>query len=610
MEHNVESAGHALKDNRNKVFRTMSTVSIKTKWIRLSAPALAAALTFTVFLPALHNGFVNWDDFENLRDNYFYRGLGWTQLKWMFTTFHMGPYQPLTWMSFGLDYLIWGMSPFGYHLTSVVLHSLNALLSCLIFRRLLAAAVRPETAPSAEIELAAAAVFAALFFAVHPLRVESVAWATERRDVLSGFFYLLTVLLYLIPRSAGDEDAGFWRRHALPAAACLLALLSKGMAVSLPVVLILLDIYPLGRLPADPRKWFSRATRPVWLEKTPYLLLAAVFGAAGYIGQAMVGGGIADPEPGAVGRAVLAAAFYIRKTLFPFHLSPLYKVPGGSELNRLLWLSGAALSAITAGVVLMRRRWPAGAAVWFYYLAVLAPVLGVLQFGHQMVGDRYSYLPCLGFAALFGAGLLVCLRTRRWFVKPACSVIACLIITALAALTWRQEKVWRDSWSLWSHTAALQPELGLARVVLGGELAARGDLAGAADYFKEAIRISPGTPTAHYCLGNILLSQGKAAEAAAEYREELRRYPDYAAAHNNLANALAGEEAIRHYREALRLNPDFAEAHYNLGGALIKRGDYAEAAREYTEVLRINPNFEQARYKLKDLLRRKDAGIH
>ena len=231
-------------------------------------PVLTALVTFAAFLPTLNNQFVDWDDHHNLLDNPHYRGLGWTQIRWMWTTFHMGHWLPLTWMSFGLDYLVWGLEPLGYHLTSLVLHATSAAVFYLVARRILGLAL-PDPNDRGQAGLDLSAGFAALLFALHPLRAESVAWATERRDVLLGLFYLLTILAYLRACERGERGRG-WYWGAVGLFAC--ALLSKSMAVSLPAVLLILDVYPLRRL-GGRMGWWSEPARRVYLEKIPFVLL-------------------------------------------------------------------------------------------------------------------------------------------------------------------------------------------------------------------------------------------------------------------------------------------------------------------------------------------------
>jgi len=251
------------------------------RWTSRLVSVLIAVVTFAAFLPTLQNQFVAWDDGKNLLNNYHYRGLGWTQLRWMWTT-HRGHYIPLTWMTFGLDYLLWGMNPVGYHLTNLLLHVANAVVFFFVVRRLL---TRALSSPSERgYALAVSAGVAALVFAIHPLRVESVAWATERRDVLSGLLYLLTILVYLRASERGERGRGwYWGAVAV----FVLALLSKSMVVNLPVVLLILDVYPLRRL-GGALGWWREPARRVYVEQIQRRSLAGSTERAGQAGGVSV----------------------------------------------------------------------------------------------------------------------------------------------------------------------------------------------------------------------------------------------------------------------------------------------------------------------------------
>src|SRR5712692_7544996 len=252
--------------------------ALPQRWGSWLVPVLIALVTFAVFLPALQNQFVDWDDAANFLDNPHYRGLGWTHLRWMWTT-HLGHWIPLTWMTLGLDYLLWGMNPLGYHLTNLLLHAANAVVFFFVVRRILTRAL-PSPSERGH-ALAVSAGFAALVFAIHPLRVESVAWVTERRDVLSGLFYVLTIVMYLRACERGTRGRGwYW----LSVAVFVCALLSKSMVVNLPVVLLILDVYPLRRLGGD-IGWSSEAARRVYAEKIPFVLLAAAASAIAVMAQ-------------------------------------------------------------------------------------------------------------------------------------------------------------------------------------------------------------------------------------------------------------------------------------------------------------------------------------
>src|SRR5438876_3730810 len=273
-------------------------------------PLVIAFSTFAAFLPARQNQFVNWDDAENFLDNPHYRGLGWSQLHWMWTT-HQGHYIPLTWMTLGLDYLLWGMNPVGYHLTNLLLHAANAVVFFVVVRRLL---TRALSSPSERgYALAVSAGVAALVFAIHPLRVESVAWVTERRDVLSGLFSLLTILVYLRACERGPRGR---RLYWLSVTLFGCALLSKSMAVSLPVVLLILEVYPLRRLGGS-LGWSSASTRRVYVEKIPFVLLAAAASAITLMAQLSNSAIVSVAHLSALDRLAVSAyglGFYLWKT--------------------------------------------------------------------------------------------------------------------------------------------------------------------------------------------------------------------------------------------------------------------------------------------------------
>ncbi|HNW43734.1 MAG TPA: tetratricopeptide repeat protein [Elusimicrobiales bacterium] len=565
-------------------------------------PLLAAAVTFLVFLPSLKNGFVNWDDLQNIVENQNYRGLGWRQLKWMFTTFHLGPYQPLSWLTYGADYLAWGMDPFGYHLTNVVLHSANAALFCVLCLKLYLLSCPPADRES-RTEHYLAAGCAALFFALHPLRVESVAWVTERRDVLSGFFYLLTLLWYIPPRAAGGERAGAWRRHLLPLATFLCALLSKGIAITLPAALILLDIFALKRLSPDIRRWFSAQARPVWPEKIPYFILAAVFGAAGYIGQAGSGAVASYQTFGFSARAAqvfFSAGLYLAKTILPLGLVPEYKLAGGLAGWQPA-LGAGALAALTAAAVALGRRSPAFLGAWLFYLITLSPVSGIVKLGSQSAADRYTYLPCLGFALLAGGALLAARRAGQRAGKTG-ALLACLALAGLGGLAWRQQGYWRDSETLWRHALEVNPDLAFAHYNLGVFQAAQGRLDEAADHYRAAVRSNPVFAQGYYSLGRIMAAQGKPGAAQEHYRAALKLDPYYALAHYNLGLVLDAQqrrgEAAEHYRAALAGNPGLEDAHYRLAGILARQGDGDQAAEHYLSALKLNPDRAETHYNL------------
>src|SRR3989454_5694637 len=334
--------------------------ALTQRWRRWLVPMLIALATFAAFLPTLQNEFVGWDDVTNFLENPDYRGLAWTQLRWMWTT-HLGHYIPLTWMTLGLDYLLWGLNPVGYHLTSLLLHTANAVVFFFVVRRLL---TRALPSPSEHgYALAVSSGFAALVFAIHPLRVESVAWVTERRDVLSGLFYLLTILLYLRACERGARSRGW---YGLSVAAFVLALLSKSMVVNLPVVLLILDVYPLRRL-GGAVGWWSEPVRRVYVEKIPFVLLAAAASGIALLAQLSHDTMVSVVQLSGLGRlavSVYGLSFYLWKTVAPVNLSPLYELPPTvNPWAPPFLVSYGVVLGITAIVLALRRRLPGLPAV-------------------------------------------------------------------------------------------------------------------------------------------------------------------------------------------------------------------------------------------------------
>jgi protein O-mannosyl-transferase len=545
---------------------------------RFVFPVAVALLTLLAFYPALKNDFVNWDDPTNFLRNNDYRGLGLAQLKWMWTSHLIGRYIPVTWMTLGLDYTIWKMNPFGYHLTGILFHTANAVLFYFIALALYRIATSAK-AEAPEHRVFLAALIAALLFALHPLRAESVAWVTERRDVVSGLFYLLAILAYLRGFDGPDRRIR-GRCYWLSLASFALALLSKEIAVTLPVVLLLLDIYPLRRLGGGRERWAGKAARAVWLEKLPFLALTiadttlALVIAHGESSYASLAGASWWSRTAA---AVYSLAFYLWKTVVPLHLVPFYPLtphkvdPWAAPLE----LSALVALSLTIAALFLWRRFPALLMVWLAYAVTLVPVLGFLDNGPQITADRYSYLSCLGWALLAGAAMLFWKKDQRpWLIPAAAGVV----ILALAGLTWRQVLIWRDSETLWTYALATEPSF-LAYINMGELLTEHGDYLWAVDHFQQAIQLKPDFPPAHLSLGSAFLRLKRGGEAAGEFQIALRMTQAPEFAENGLACALALQgkldEAIPHFNEALRLQPQYTDARRNLNQVLERKKQLA-----------------------------------
>ena len=528
---------------------------------------------FAAFLPALQNGFVLWDDDMNLVENLDYRGLSTAHLRWMFTTFHGGQYQPLTWLSFGLDYVLWEMNPAGYHLTSLLLHAANAVLAYRLIRVLLR-----RTLPDRE--ALAAALAGALFFAIHPLRVESVAWATARRDVLSGFFYLVTLLAYVRMVDEKERGGPWWPWLGASLGCFVLSLLAKTWGVTLPLVLLAMDVYPLRRFAAT-----SRSSRGgVLAEKAVFGLIAA--------------GGIAVTlrmlheftdvkglaEHGLVARAAQAAYglwFYVSKTLVPLGLSPLYMIEPTLDPTRPRYVvCGLAVLAAGGALIALGRRWPWALAAVACYAIIVGPMLGFMQTGPQIAADRYTYLACLPWAFLLAAGL------RR---RPLLLPVAAVGLVLLGVLTWRQTRIWKDTQSLWNHALRVDPENYFAHLNLGWERQVHGDFDGAYSHYGEALRINPKFTFAYNNRGSLLQTRGQYEAAMADFAAAIEANPLYESPYLNRGTLRLArgdlDGAIADLSEAIRLVPSDGRPYNNRGLARREKNDVAGAAADFHEAL-------------------------
>ncbi|MBI2200002.1 MAG: hypothetical protein HYU42_15615 [Candidatus Rokubacteria bacterium] len=559
---------------------------------------LVALVTVVAFLPGIFGEFVGWDDDRNYLDLTPWRGLGLRQLAWMFTAFHMGHYHPLTWVTLGADYVIWGLNPFGFHLTSLLLHGAAAVTFLHIARRLLGAALPAGPGGPA---LRVGAVAAALLFAVHPLRVESVVWLSERRDVLSGLFYLLTVLAYLKAVSARSEGSApsAWRWYGASIVIFVAALLSKGLVVSLPAVLMILDVYPLRRL-GGAAGWMTPAARRIWAEKIPFVLLGLAGTVVAFLARAPLQSAVGLKDFGIAERAALSLygyAFYLRKMLLPYGLSPLYEMDRGFDLfgAPVRW-SAAAVLLLAAVVMIMRRRWPALAAVAAAYAITLLPVIGVVQSGPQITADRYTYLACLGWALLAGAAVAWC--AERWMSGAPRRVLwggslaaATLAVVVLVGVTARQSLIWFDSLSLWTHAVALDPSSARARTGLAAAYFAAGKREEAQRQIEQAVRLSSQMPEALMGLAAMLSLSGQAEEALSYARGAVSRRPHDSNLHHLLGELLrvAGkrEEAVAEFSEAMRLAPDWSVTRFVMARTLAELGRTQEALATLAEADRL-----------------------
>jgi tetratricopeptide (TPR) repeat protein len=569
-------------------------------------PVAIALLVLVAFIPALENGFVDWDDSTLITTNDAYRGLGWAQVSWMFSNVLLGHYVPITWLTLGFDYVVWGMDSKGYHLTSLLLHAANAALFYLVALRLLGAATTRW--PTSALRLAAVA--SALFFGLHPLRAESVAWVTERRDVLSGVFFFATVLLYLEGHRA-ERARRCWWWHALACVTYLLAILSKSMVMTLPAVLVVLDVYPLRRISLDGPAWWRRIPASFWREKLAYLALGALAAILGAYGQA-ANGFLTSLErlpwterPALV---VYSLWFYVSKTFVPRGLAALYELP--ERIDPLAWaVLGPALAVVvlTVAVVLLRRRWPALLAVWIAYVIMVLPVSGALHAGYQLAHDRYSYLSCLGWALLVGAAVaLFSEACRRDMVSAivaragAASIVIAFL--GLAALGWQQVQAWRDTETLWYSALDAQRDCAICETNLGAHLFKQRLFTAARPHYERAVALRPNNTKYRQNLGTVLAELGDARGAMIQFQHVVRDRPGDVPALLNLGVALMRQgraaDGLGYLRRSAWLAPKDYLVLSNFGLALTETGNATAALPVLERAIAVKPAGVEARHAL------------
>jgi tetratricopeptide (TPR) repeat protein len=571
-------------------------------------------MTVMIYTPALKNGFVNWDDNLYVYKNNHIHSLRPSALSWMFSAFHAENWHPLTWMSHAADYVVWGLNPFGHHLTSIILHGLNASLVFLVVLQLMLMAnkIHPTTlsspwSASSSIRPLIVAMITAVLFGCHPLHVESVAWVSERKDVLCAFFFLLTVIAYLFFVAAtGNQNRRRWYAASVILFVC--ALMSKPMAVTLPLTLLLLDVYPLRRLTPDAD---TQTIKPRPLrEKIPFLILSCVAGIITISAQ-HAGGAIQNLERLPLSMRLINALhspwFYVQKMFWPARLVPFYPFPQQMHMYDLRYAVPGILVMLVTGWGLWRLKRGAGllCAAWLFYLITLLPVLGILQVGMQAAADRYSYLPSISIFLLAGAGFFELLA--RGYQSRSRMIIGGLIgagvIASLCYVTVQQIAIWRNSEMLWSHVIRHFPgRVAIAHSNLGLAYDGNGMYDRAVAEYEKALAINPNLAEGHNNLGFAYYGKGMFDEAIAEFEKAVAINPDFAEAHNNLGfgyyQQAMYDKAIAQFDKAIAIIPDYAKARYNRGQAYQAKGMYEEAIAEYERAIAINPDFAEAYHNL------------
>jgi protein O-mannosyl-transferase len=540
-------------------------------------------ISWIVYGQILGHDFINYDDEQYVTENaHVLNGLNWADLKWAFTTGHTGYSHPITWLSIQLDAQLYGTWAGGHHLTSLIIHCINAVLVFLLFWRM-----TREVWPSG---------FVAAIFAIHPLHVESVAWVAERKDVLSGLFFLLTLHGYV--RYAAKPGAG---RYLVALGLFILGILSKPMLVTVPCVLLLLDYWPLRRVSFTGGK--EEIGRLV-LEKVPFALVAGLWSILTFAAQSG-SGATAQVHLGLghrLANAVVSYGMYIWNTIWPQNLTLFYPYPRTIAMGAVL-LSGVALVLISVLCIAKSQSSPYLIVGWLWYLGMLVPVIGFVQVGEQARADRYTYLPQIGLCLLAVWGVMELFGKGRG--RQLLAIVAGLLITGLTALGCLQASHWKNSETIWNHSLALTSNNHIAENNLGNDLMKKGRLDEATVHFRKALEIYANYPEAHNNLGYALANKGNWSEAIPAYRAAMRVRPNYPKAHNNLAISLAElgktDEALAEFREALRIDSEYQEAHVNMAVLLLQIGRRDEAVAHLREALRLKPGDAEVKAQLRQL---------
>jgi hypothetical protein len=521
-------------------------------WIALAL----IALIVVVYAPVRHYGFVDLDDPQYVSENPFVaNGLTWATVKWAFTSVHASYWIPLIWLSHALDVQLYGLNGGGHHITNVLLHVVDTVLLFALLNRTTGAMGR--------------SAFVAGMFAIHPLHVESVVWVTERKDVLSTLFLLLTIWMYV--EYARRPTRG---RYVLPLVFFALGLMSKAMLVTLPFMLLLLDVWPLRRisitgwhLSSDQRAVLYRLAR----EKIPFLALALLVAVLTYLTQQLTGAVASTSQIPVAFRfenAMVSYVAYIVQTFWPSNLALFYPYP--LRLSPLV-VAASVLGLIAATILVLRgtRRYPYLAVGWLWYLGSLVPVIGFIQAGDQARADRFTYVPLIGLFIVVAWGVYD--LVGRWRSLAVAGGVALLAASVVARI---QVGHWRTNTELWEH----------------------------------ALRVADESYIAHTNLGLAYYAQGKTDPAITEFRAALRLRPDFAEAYNDLGVALANrgdtDGAIQAFLNALRAKPSQAPSHYNAAVLLAAKGDTAAAVTHLESALRLDPNYADAQNTLARLRRR------
>ncbi len=582
--------------------------SIKLEKYRATIICLClSACIIAVFWNVQKHDFIHYDDHAYVTDNnYVHSGLTSKSISWAFTTGHTGYWHPLTWLSLMLDFELFKLNPGGYHWTSVLFHIADTLLLFFLFNRMTGKFWRSS--------------FIAALFAVHPMHVESVAWIAERKDVLSTFFWMLTLWSYVSYAERPD-----FKRYIWVLVFFIIALLSKPMVVTLPFVLLLLDYWPLKRhesfhayeshlgvlLPV----FINRRLRPsllLILEKVPLFISSVVVSIITFINAKDLGGlTTLDSIPllMRVENSIMSYAMYIVKMLYPQNMTVFYPYPETLPLWQIS-LALVVLLGITFFVLYYARRLPYLVVGWLWYLGTLVPVIGLVQAGIQAMADRYTYLSYTGLFVMVTWGVADYLNSLKCR-KVVTAMFSSITISILIILAWQQVQYWKDTKTLFMHAIRVTDRNYLAYDIVGQEYLNNNRIKEATDYFRTAVKLMPNYGNSNNNLGHALSLQGLYKEAIPYYRAALRVNPREPVIHLNMGNALYNmkdyNQSFVHYQIAASLKPDDPAIKLTMGMLMIHLGRPDKAIVHFREALRLKPDFEIARYYLGIALKKAGA---
>ena len=587
----------------------------RTNKIKIQAilvPFFAFAITVILYIPSLGNRFVTWDDPEYVYQNPYLHTLDFAFVKWAFANFIFANWHPLTWISYALDYSLWKLNPFGYHLTNLLLHGMNTFLVVLITFMLWKE--RADSSDGLEKPLYFSgyvpAFISGLLFGLHPLHVESVAWISERKDVLCAFFFLASIYTYIfytksvlfknhVALSAMLSN----RNYLLTILLFILALLSKPMAITLPFVLLILDFYPLGRLS-------TLTLRSILFEKVPFIFISIGSSVLTFLAQSSGGAVSSVAKVGLIPRIFVAfksIAVYIQKMFWPSPLLPFYPYP--TDVRNISMLSDAnllyILFFITVSVCFLylslRKKQHLWLSAWCYYLVTLLPVLGIIRIGDQSMADRYTYLPSIGLFIMFGIALTWLLNRAAAFLhedrsrKVLLAVVVVLLFTPLSAVTLRQIGIWKNGEVLWTAEIERKPEVTVSYLNRGRYYFENNQFQKALTDFSWAITLDPSSSRNYFCRGTLFLYLSRYDKALIDLTKaiSLARKPTFRLYANRafvLVKLNRFDDALKDYTRAIELNNESSEIYYNRGNLYAKHGFYDRALIDYNKAIEFSPS--------------------